>query len=783
MSLFDFTQDASDPNNPNATLTTPDQVARRQQMAAELMKQGADYSPVRSPWQGAARMANAMLGAYMNYKEGQNAQDANKANSDALTAAMLGLKGGSSPAMAPATPPAPASASMPTQMGAALASDGKPAPVPPANIPMQPYRDAIASIESKGSGDYSALGPATNGDRAYGRYQVMGSNIPAWTKAALGQSLTPQQFLADPKAQDAVFDYQFGQNMQKYGNPNDAASVWFTGRPQAQGGNSRDVLGTSGNGYVNKFAQALAGQPSNGPAAQAIAQAAPQQVASTAPGLGYAPNTAPAAPPPGPLSNFAPIPGSAPIAPAGFNGPVGVPPNASPADAAAAAGAADPVAPNPDVPAPGAVNAGPAPVQPDPILAATAARAAHPQPGDQMIPLDQLRPGSAAYPNMEGSPEAAQAQQAQQAVQMQQLMGVIQNPYSTPAQRQIATMVMQKYIGQDQVKTITDKDGSIWQQKPDGSLTLVQDKGKIEVIGKDAMGNPTYGTRAQVEGRTPAAAPAATQPAVDPNLRGQDYLKQMPPDVQSHIQAVIEGREDYPSPQQLKMPYWKNIADGVQAVDPTFQIGNAGARKKLMVDATSGKMADTTNALNTAIGHLGELSDQAEALSNRSGLSIATQPYNYLTNKAQQLSGNPAQTNFESTRGKVAEELVKAYRGAGGAESDIQRELGAITESQSPEQLRGAIKNAATLLQSKIEANQKQWDDGMGPMAAKRDFLSPKARAVIDGINQRADGKAVKSVIPAEGAAPQGGATATPARKTLGGKTYEQRGSDWYEVN
>ncbi|WP_457797635.1 hypothetical protein [Methylocystis sp. S23] len=97
------------------------------------------------------------------------------------------------------------------------------------------YRDAIASIESKGSGDYSALGPVTGGDRAYGRYQVMGKNVPQWTLQALGHSLTPDQFLADPAAQDKTFDTIFGGYVQKYGNPQDAASMWFTGKPLAQG--------------------------------------------------------------------------------------------------------------------------------------------------------------------------------------------------------------------------------------------------------------------------------------------------------------------------------------------------------------------------------------------------------------------------------------------------------------------------------------------------------------------------------------------------------------------
>ncbi|WP_287380756.1 phage tail length tape measure family protein [Mesorhizobium sp.] len=123
---------------------------------------------------------------------------------------------------------------------------------------MAAYRAAIKSIESEGSGGYSALGPWTKGDRAYGAYQVMGNNIPSWTKEAFGKSMTPGQFLGNPSAQDAVFDQQFGKSLAKYGNPQDAASVWFTGRPLAAGAGASDVLGTTGSAYVNKFNAALA---------------------------------------------------------------------------------------------------------------------------------------------------------------------------------------------------------------------------------------------------------------------------------------------------------------------------------------------------------------------------------------------------------------------------------------------------------------------------------------------------------------------------------------------
>lgn len=113
---------------------------------------------------------------------------------------------------------------------------------------------AIANIESSG-GNYSAKGPVTaSGDRAYGKYQVMGANIPSWTKSALGYSLTPEQFLSNPQAQEAVFAHIFGGYMSQYG-PDNAASMWFSGRPIAEAGNATDILGTSVPNYVRKFQQ------------------------------------------------------------------------------------------------------------------------------------------------------------------------------------------------------------------------------------------------------------------------------------------------------------------------------------------------------------------------------------------------------------------------------------------------------------------------------------------------------------------------------------------------
>lgn len=109
---------------------------------------------------------------------------------------------------------------------------------------------AIGQYES--GGNYKAIGPKTeSGDQAYGKYQVMGGNIPSWTKEALGYSLTPQQFLNDAQAQDAVAEYKMGKLIALGHSLENVASIWFSGRPLAKAGNAKDITGTS----VPKYAK------------------------------------------------------------------------------------------------------------------------------------------------------------------------------------------------------------------------------------------------------------------------------------------------------------------------------------------------------------------------------------------------------------------------------------------------------------------------------------------------------------------------------------------------
>jgi hypothetical protein len=63
---------------------------------------------------------------------------------------------------------------------------------------------------------YEAEGPVcSNGDHAYGKYQVMGNNIPEWTRKILGREMTPAEFLKDHDAQEMVASTRLAEYVER----------------------------------------------------------------------------------------------------------------------------------------------------------------------------------------------------------------------------------------------------------------------------------------------------------------------------------------------------------------------------------------------------------------------------------------------------------------------------------------------------------------------------------------------------------------------------------------
>lgn len=238
---------------------TPEQIARERALAEQLMGEGADFSPVAHPLQGLARVANTGVGVFKDWR----ANRAEQTGRDAFQSKWAEILGGGD------FPEAPA---MPSGGGAGGIS-------PVAGDGMSTYQDAIAGIES--GGRYDIVGPThPKLGRALGKYQVMEANVGPWTEKHLGRAMTPEEFLASPEAQDAVFNGEFGSYVEKFG-PEGAAQAWFAGPGGVGKMDRKDSLGTSVASYTDKFRNALG--PDALAANEAMATGQPVQTASAEP--------------------------------------------------------------------------------------------------------------------------------------------------------------------------------------------------------------------------------------------------------------------------------------------------------------------------------------------------------------------------------------------------------------------------------------------------------------------------------------------------------------------
>lgn len=189
---------------------TPEDIAMQRRMAQALITQGADYSPVQSPWQGAARMAQGLLGGYqageLDRASAQNATD-----SAAVIQALLG--GGAVPAAAPVAA-APTAAPMATPpMGSAGIPAGRDEFVN-SIMPMAQEASAKTGLDPRLIVAQAALesgwGKSAPGNNLFGikSHGMPGGNTMATTEVVNGQPVTVQDsFRAYASPADSVKGY------------------------------------------------------------------------------------------------------------------------------------------------------------------------------------------------------------------------------------------------------------------------------------------------------------------------------------------------------------------------------------------------------------------------------------------------------------------------------------------------------------------------------------------------------------------------------------------------
>lgn len=222
-------------------------------------------------------------------------------------------------------------------------------------------------------------------------------------------------------------------------------------------------------------------------------------------------------------------------------------------------------------------------------------------------------------------------------------------------------------------------------------------------------------------------------PVLAGKVNGDAFLKTLSPQDAAIAKGVADGRIAFPSGAALRSPYWQKVLTNVVNYDPSFDAINYNARAATRKDFTSGKSAMNIKALNTAIGHVGQLYDQIGGTTSTGGYPFAT-TVNKISNSLSRGAGNPGPTLYSQTAGAVASELTQVFRGTGGAEADVKRYLEELDPNASEEQKRAAIQNIMGLLKSRLDAIGDQYTKGMGTSAQPLNMLDDHAQHVFSTV-------------------------------------------------
>jgi hypothetical protein len=208
-------------------------------------------------------------------------------------------------------------------------------------------------------------------------------------------------------------------------------------------------------------------------------------------------------------------------------------------------------------------------------------------------------------------------------------------------------------------------------------------------------------------------------------LTGDDYLATIPQSEQTAVKQMVQGRMPFPGSRSLTTPYWQQKLQEAQQFDPSFDATAWDGRVKTARDyAPGGKVGQSLQSGSTAINHLGHLNNQIGDVAGN-GLPLIGPMINHAVNawNAPQGKLNP----YMDTQGHLAEETTKFYRGTGGAEADVTRNMANLSPDLSTEAKRGGVNNTVQLIYGKLKPLADAYNTQMGTSFPVSHFLPPDA--------------------------------------------------------
>lgn len=221
----------------------------------------------------------------------------------------------------------------------------------------------------------------------------------------------------------------------------------------------------------------------------------------------------------------------------------------------------------------------------------------------------------------------------------------------------------------------------------------------------------------------------------------QQNFANIPDDLKTSVQELVNGdvlisdlvkSRGIQGTQQIQ-----KLINYAQSVDPTYSVNTEKQRyafkQKWVNDAVQGSVGSRT-AINTALGHLADLSEASKQLPGG-----VLKKMNSVKNVLSKEFGDPSVTNFRITLEALGSELARVYKGGVPNEGEIKAWQESLAANFAKSQLKGAFNTTAKLLSSKITGLRYTYKTAMGKEYDQTVIDPDKRQALINaGINPNA---------------------------------------------
>ncbi len=206
---------------------------------------------------------------------------------------------------------------------------------------------------------------------------------------------------------------------------------------------------------------------------------------------------------------------------------------------------------------------------------------------------------------------------------------------------------------------------------------------------------------------------------------GEDFLKTVPKQWQSTVRKIANYDEDPTKVASMRGGLRETLMTWVNQVNPAYDQSQFALRSPTRRAFTIGTQGQQINAINTAIGHIDQLTTLSTDLQN-GGFTPANKAWNTIRSAF----GSDKVTNFDTLKDALSGEVASVLSKSGATVSGIAEAKEKINAANSPTQLAGYVKTLIPIMGSKLAELNYQYHQAMGADDTYS-ALSPQSKAIL----------------------------------------------------